>query len=49
MIVYTLALYVIPLALALVTLWIGVQGLKFFWSEVVVGNDEADEASGTAP
>ena len=45
MILFTLALYGIPIVLALVTVWIGVKGLQFYWVEVVKGGVPADDGS----
>lgn len=48
MILFNLALYGIPIVLALVTVWIGAKGLQFYWVEVVKGGDpDQDRATAT--
>lgn len=43
MILFSLALYGIPIVLAFVTVWIGVKGLQFYWVEVVKGGDPSPD------
>lgn len=43
MTLFTIALYVIPIVLAVITVLIGIEGFKFYWSEVVLGSDDSDE------
>jgi hypothetical protein len=40
MTLFAIAIYGIPAVLALVTILIGIEGMKFYWAEVVVGRNE---------
>lgn len=43
MTLFALALYLIPLVLMIITVLIGIEGLKFYWNEVVIGRDDDHE------
>lgn len=43
MTLFAIAIYGIPAILALITILIGIEGMKFYWSEVVVGPGKKDE------
>ncbi len=43
MTLFAIALYGIPAVLALISVLIGIEGLKFYWSEVIVGHDDEDQ------
>ncbi|MGH3359419.1 MAG: hypothetical protein ACRDO7_11500 [Nocardioidaceae bacterium] len=41
---FAIALYGIPVVLAVITVLIGIEGMKFYWAEVIVAPRENDEA-----
>lgn len=43
MTLFAIALYVIPIVLAVVTVLVGIEGFKFYWTEVILGSDDSDE------
>ena len=40
MTLFAIALYVIPIVLAVIALLIGIEGFKFYWSEVIIGSSD---------
>lgn len=40
MTLFAIALYGIPAVLAVISILIGIEGLKFYWSEVIIGRDD---------
>lgn len=40
MTLFALALYLIPIVLMIITVLIGIEGLKFYWTEVILRRDE---------
>ena len=43
MTLFAIALYGIPVVLALVTVLIGIKGMRFYWAEVIVAPRENDD------
>ncbi|MGO1166623.1 MAG: hypothetical protein ACTMHL_08390 [Janibacter sp.] len=43
MTLFALALYLIPLVLMIITVLVGLKGLKFYWTEVIIGPDDDHE------
>lgn len=43
MTLFAIAIYGIPVVLAIITILIGIEGVKFFWAEAIVAPRETDE------
>lgn len=44
MTLFAIALYVVPIVLALITVLIGIEGFKFYWAEVIVAPRDDDDS-----
>lgn len=42
MTMFALAIYGIPIVLAIITILIGIKGMKFYWAEVIKAPRETD-------